>query len=400
MSDRHSASWARIEVVQRSKGQSAVARAAYHLAARLYDERRDQHHDFSKRGGVETVGVFGWRNRDPQDLWNAAENAEKKRDGTYREKAQTAREMRIALPVEIPDKDLRKLLRGYAMWMHERYGVAVQIAVHQPPRDDSKNLHVHILMTTRTVDPNSPTGLGKKARELDDRTSPGIDKNGKPLPSRGSQEVNAMRDEWTRRVNRALKKCGSDRGQVDLRSHKERAAVGDAPPKRLAKHLGPAKAATARKYFKECAAAKAYGTSEPDAPGWIKSARRNSDINRQLQSLWDETLFQSLRHRKRGEEEQAEELLGILFGAVSAFFTRSQKPKDRQTVAPSACAPLPLARPDPEAEERALIASEFDVEVDPEADPKIDKKPEQLPAFRPVKLPGRQRQRQRTRAGG
>ena len=77
MTEKHSASWARIEVVQRSKGQSAVARAAYHLATRLFDERRQEWHDYSAKGGVEVVGIFGWRNRDAGDLWNAAERAEK-----------------------------------------------------------------------------------------------------------------------------------------------------------------------------------------------------------------------------------------------------------------------------------------------------------------------------------
>jgi len=393
MSDRHSASWARMEVVQRSRGQSAVARAAYHLATRLYDERRDQTHDFSGKDGVAAVGIFGWRNRDPQDLWNAAEAAEKNRDGSYRKSAQTAREMRIALPIEIPEKYLKKLLRGYAMWMHERYGVAVQIAVHQPPREDSQNLHVHILMTTRRVDAASPTGLGKKARELDDRSSPGVDKNGKPRPSRGSQEARAMRDEWTKRVNRALKKCGSDRGNVDLRSHKERAEKGVAPPKRSAKHLGPSKSAAARKHFEEVAAAKASGNTPPDAPEWIKKARRDAALNRQLQSIWDEAMWQVSRHRKRGEEDQAEELMGILFGAVAAFFTRSKRSKKlKESVA---------SKPDPGAEEREKIAKEFDVHVDPEADlPELEKPSRASDRLhKTAKMPEhwRQMQRQRTR---
>jgi hypothetical protein len=70
-----------------------------------------------------------------------------------------------------------------------------------------------------------------------------------------------------------------------------------------------------------------------------------------------------LRHRKKGEEEQAEELMGILFGAIGAFFSRSRPQKDRQTIS----APAPEQVPDPDAEERSRIAAEFERQVDPEA---------------------------------
>ncbi|WP_370316309.1 MobA/MobL family protein [Sagittula sp.] len=364
MTEKHSASWARIEVVQRSKGQSAVARAAYHLATRLFDERRQEWHDYSTKGGVQVVGIFGWRNRNAGDLWNAAERAEKnKGNGQWKASAQTAREMRIALPIEIPDKDLKRLLRGYAMWLHERYGVAVQVAVHEPPREGSQNRHVHILMTTRRVDDSTETGLGEKARELDDRSRQ-FDKNGRPIPSRGSQEVRAMRDEWTTRVNRALDKSGSERGRVDMRSHKERAESGVAPPMRKTTHLGPARAAAARTHYKAVAEAEAAGKPAPDAPAWLARMQRDADLNRQLRSIWEEAMFEVTKHRSRQEEDQAEEILAMLGGLVLAFLKPTAKAAVEET-------PVPAKSP-PEDPERAKMRAEFDVGIDPE-DPAVGK---------------------------
>lgn len=74
-------------------------------------------------------------------------------------------------------------------------------------------------------------------------------------------------------------------------------------------------------------------------------------------------MWQVTRHRKGGEEEMAEQLMGMMFGLIASFFKRPKSEKDKQTKPPTPAPEMPY----PEAEERARIADEFDIEVDPEA---------------------------------
>ncbi|SEI87463.1 MobA/MobL family protein [Pseudooceanicola nitratireducens] len=319
--ERHSASWARFKVVQRSKGQSAVARAAYHLGAKLHDPRTGKTHNYTKRHGIELVGVFGWRNRDPQDLWQAAEEREKrKKNGAWIANAQTAREMTIALPVELAREDLHRILRGYALWLVERYGVAVQVVVHDPPRDGSKNLHCHILMTTRRVEPDAPQGLGRKARELDDRSAQ-EDISGHKSKSRGSSEIMAMREEWEDRMNRALDKAGSSRGRVDLCSHKVRYEKGQGAPKMPARHLGPARAAAARKILELNASFEAAGIAKEPEPNWLKEARADAELNAELDNLYRSLLWEA--RRTHGSDEEVPLVLMANIGLVLLGIARA-----------------------------------------------------------------------------
>ncbi|PJN93375.1 Ti-type conjugative transfer relaxase TraA, partial [Amaricoccus sp. HAR-UPW-R2A-40] len=87
--------------VSRSSGRSSVAAAAYRSGQRLVNERDGLTHDHSHRKDVvhsEIVlpeGVKAAWAKDRSALWNAAEAAEKRKDG------RTAREFEIALPHEL-----------------------------------------------------------------------------------------------------------------------------------------------------------------------------------------------------------------------------------------------------------------------------------------------------------
>lgn len=78
-----------LSVHSRSKSHSSVAGAAYRLGIKLFDERTKTWHDYRKRKigeeivralTVAPVGAPAWAT-DPDVLWNAAESAEKRRDG-------------------------------------------------------------------------------------------------------------------------------------------------------------------------------------------------------------------------------------------------------------------------------------------------------------------------------
>lgn len=202
--------------VSRGRGQSAVAGAAYRAADKLHDKRIDQTFDYSRRSGVAYSEIvlptraaqrdINWpRNR--QQLWNAAELAEKRKD------ARIAREHEVALPHELSKDRQIALLRAFSAEIANRYNVAVDFALHRPHRaGDQRNFHAHIYTTTREI---TPTGLGPKAApELSD-----TDRFKLGLLS-GRKEIAFMRDRWEKLANEHLAAYGLD-ARIDARSLKD-----------------------------------------------------------------------------------------------------------------------------------------------------------------------------------
>lgn len=96
-------------------------------------------------------------------LWNAVEAAE------TRKNSRVAREIILALPHELSAPAREALTRDMALWLVERYNVAVDTSLHSPVAGDGhdpRNHHAHLLFTTREI---TKDGLGKKTRILDDR---------------------------------------------------------------------------------------------------------------------------------------------------------------------------------------------------------------------------------------
>ena len=179
-----------LQVMQRAKGRSAVAAAAYRSCTFLHDERVDIQHDYRKKGGHVSTELFGVEGlklgmEDIGTLWNAAEKAENRKNSAV------ARELMVPLPHEWTDEQRRLCVRGLSEMLVSRYGVAVMASIHRPSEGD--NDHVHIMFTTREVD--SQMNFGKKTRILDDM------KTG---------EVSKLREEICRVVNEHAKANGSD----------------------------------------------------------------------------------------------------------------------------------------------------------------------------------------------
>ncbi len=146
--------------VSRTKGRSAVASMAYRAGEKLTNERDGITHDYTAKQGVEHAeivlpqGVSADWARDRSDLWNAAEFAEKRKD------ARVAREFEIALPHELSAEQRLEVTREFAQELANRYGAAVDFAIHAPhDASDVRNHHAHVMMTTRQV---TEDGLGDK----------------------------------------------------------------------------------------------------------------------------------------------------------------------------------------------------------------------------------------------
>ena len=157
-----------VKTIGRSAGRSATAAAAYRAGVEITDERTGLVHDYTRKQGVEHNALVvpadapAWAS-DRAVLWNAAEQAETRKNSTV------AREYEIALPAELSAEARRELALGLAREISERHGVAVDVAIHAPGREgDHRNHHAHLLTTTRRI---GPEGLGAKTRELDQKTS-------------------------------------------------------------------------------------------------------------------------------------------------------------------------------------------------------------------------------------
>jgi ATP-dependent exoDNAse (exonuclease V) alpha subunit len=189
----------------RGSGSSAASAAAYRAGERIRDERTGKVYDHSDRLDVmhkEIVlpGRFAdddmtWA-KDRASLWSTAERAELRRN------ARVAREYLIALPVELSPPQRVVLVRGFSQGLSDRYGYAVDFAIHAPrdfPGSDPRNFHAHLLTTTRVV---AIEGLGAKTT-LDMNDSNRREAGLEPAIN----ELVYVRERWSSLANEALQEA-------------------------------------------------------------------------------------------------------------------------------------------------------------------------------------------------
>jgi ATP-dependent exoDNAse (exonuclease V) alpha subunit len=128
--------------------------------------------------------------------------------------ARVAREYLVALPVELSSQQQVGLVRDFSQELSDRYGFAVDVAIHEPrnyPGSDPRNFHAHLLATTREVNTD---GLGAKtALEWNDtnRREVGL--------GPGINELLHVRHRWATVTNEALLAAHVD-ARIDHRSLK------------------------------------------------------------------------------------------------------------------------------------------------------------------------------------
>ena len=193
----------------------------------MVDERTGLVHDYTRKGGVVSAEIIApdGGSAERGALWNAAELAENRKD------SRTAREWIVALPAELDAGQRRELAVSFGAELARRYGVAVDVAIHEPDREgDNRNHHAHILTTTRRVSRGAAGELvmGEKSSiEL-------ADKKRRELGlGPAADEVKAIRQLWEQTANRALERAGSTE-RIDARSLKDQGIDREATT-----HLGP-----------------------------------------------------------------------------------------------------------------------------------------------------------------
>jgi ATP-dependent exoDNAse (exonuclease V) alpha subunit len=204
-----------VKTFGRAGGSSAASAAAYRSGERIRDERTGRTYDHSERQDVLNKEIvlpsrfadedMAWA-RDRASLWNAAESAE------TRKNARVAREYLVALPAELSAPQRLDLVRGFSQELSDRYGFAVDFAVHAPrdfPGSDPRNFHAHLLTTTREV---QMEGLGSKTTlDMNDRNRRELG-----LPP-AINELLHVRERWAAVTNEALQQA-HQAARIDHRS--------------------------------------------------------------------------------------------------------------------------------------------------------------------------------------
>ena len=199
--------------VSRAGGRSATAASAYRSAELVHDHTTGETFDYTRKRGVEHSEIvlptecakrdINWA-RDREALWNAAERAEN------RSNSRVAREYELALPHEMTRAQRVELVRSFSQGLADRYGVAVDFAIHAPHREgDERNYHAHLLTTTRTIEPD---GLGAKTEVEWSETNR---KKAGLVP--GPEELTAVRSQWTELANERLAALGIE-ARIDHRT--------------------------------------------------------------------------------------------------------------------------------------------------------------------------------------
>ncbi|AFC71710.1 MobA/MobL family protein [Rickettsia australis] len=164
-----------ISSVQRSKGQNAIATAAYIAASKLVYKTIDKEsgeaisitYDFTKKKGVTYSKIFvpegledvAWL-QDREQLWNTAEARETRND------ARTAEKICFALPREVSEEKNIELVEEYVNKNLVARGIVCDVNIHY---DNVDNPHVHFQFLTRRLErlDNGEVILGKiKARDI------------------------------------------------------------------------------------------------------------------------------------------------------------------------------------------------------------------------------------------
>ena len=213
-----------VSIVKRSAGKSAVAAAAYRSGQRLIDERTGIIHDYTKKTGVDHSEIIipempntdsNWL-LDRAKLWNRIEAGEKRYD------ARVARQVTLAIPIELNRDSQIVLVRDYIQANYTDRGMVADVNFHDL---QSNNPHCHIMLTMRSlIVTDGQVEFGNKNRDWDNRAL-----------------LLEQRQSWETLANKYLSDAGYDRVKIDCRSL-EAQGINRIPQLHLGTHVSQMKA--------------------------------------------------------------------------------------------------------------------------------------------------------------
>ena len=212
-----------IKIISRGKGRSAVAAAAYRAGEKITSEYDGTVHDYTRKGGVVHTEILlpdhapaGFTDR--AVLWNAVEKIEKAKN------AQLAREIELALPVELTREQNISLVREYVNRHFVSVGMCADICIHDK---NGGNPHAHIMLTMRPFEQGGEWGAKQKKEYILDRDGNKIydpkkrQYKCKSIPATDWNEqtkAEEWRAAWADCVNSALER-GNHTERIDHRSY-------------------------------------------------------------------------------------------------------------------------------------------------------------------------------------
>ena len=267
---------------KRSKGQSAIASAAYRSGEKLYSEYYGEYSDYTRKRGVICSDILlpphaPKEYADRQTLWNAVEKAERGKN------AQLAYSFEISLQNEFSLEENIALAREFLFREFVSRGMTVDVSFHEKECEDggTPNPHFHFLCPIRPMEQDGTWGI-KQRREyvLDEEGNRIRDANGKyvfnavPTTDWGSPEtLEHWREAWAEMCNAKFAEKGID-VRIDHRSY-ERQGVDLLPTI----HEG----ATVRAMEK-----KGIRTEKGEFNRWIKATNAViKDIRKKISLLFD-----------------------------------------------------------------------------------------------------------------
>ena len=267
---------------KRSKGQSAIASAAYRSGEKLYSEYYGEYSDYTRKRGVICSDILlpphaPKEYADRQTLWNAVEKAERGKN------AQLAYSFEISLQNEFSLEENIALAREFLFREFVSRGMTVDVSFHEKESEDggTPNPHFHFLCPIRPMEQDGTWGI-KQRREyvLDEEGNRIRDANGKyvfnavPTTDWGSPEtLEHWREAWAEMCNAKFAEKGLD-VRIDHRSY-ERQGVDLLPTI----HEG----ATVRAMEK-----KGIRTEKGEFNRWIKATNAViKDIRKKISLLFD-----------------------------------------------------------------------------------------------------------------
>lgn len=185
-----------IKPISRGQGRSAVAASAYRAAEYIVDQQTGQVYDYTKKHRVLETQILTPNNFQisRQDLWNLAAKNERRKD------SREAREFEIALPKELPREESIALAKKFGQSLVDRFEVAADVCIHKSGAGSDKNIHAHIMITTRKFSEGQL--LEKTILEQEDKKL-----KAQNLPT-GRQQITLIRKAWATICNEKLQEHG------------------------------------------------------------------------------------------------------------------------------------------------------------------------------------------------
>jgi len=216
-------------IISRGKGQSAIASAAYRSGERLYSERYGKTSFYARE--IPPVSFILKPEHAPEwtlnreRLWNEVEKVEKAKN------SQLAREINVALPVELNEKEQLELTKEYVQKNFVDEGMVADVSIH---RDNETNPHFHVMLTMRPFNENGEWGAKSKRIILTDEEGntlyyPNGDKKSRKQRTTdwdSREKLNDWRKNWADLTNKYLERKGiaeriSEKSYAELGIQKE-----------------------------------------------------------------------------------------------------------------------------------------------------------------------------------